>query len=58
MNDTVISEQLEVVAANTYRSTPAVNKPDDRARVVLDLKFPRDLTLFKQLKSRVVKKGV
>ena len=56
MNDTVISEQIEVIAVNTYRSTPEVNKSDDRARVVLDLQFPRDIALFKQLRSRVTKK--
>ena len=56
MNDTIIAEQLEIIAVNTYRSTPEVNKSDDRARVVLDLQLPRDLALLKQLRSRLTRK--
>ena len=48
---------IEVISINKYRSTPMVNQSDDRARVVLDLQFPRDLALLNKLKSQMVNKN-
>lgn len=46
-------DNIEIVTINTYRSNTQINLSDDRARVVLDLQFPRDLALFKKLKSQM-----
>ena len=46
-------DNIEVITINTYRSGTQVNQSNDRARIVLDLQFPRDLALFKKLKSQM-----
>jgi hypothetical protein len=39
-----------IASIDKYRSEPLVNMDYDRARVVLDLEFPRDLRLYHLLK--------
>jgi hypothetical protein len=46
-------DDIEVITVNTYRSDNNVNQSADRARVVLDLKFPKDIALFKKLRSQI-----
>lgn len=42
---------VEVTAIDKYRSDSLVNTDCDRARVVLDLKFPKHLKLYYELKK-------
>ena len=51
-------DNVEVMAINKYRSTSKVNENYDRARVVLDLQFPRDLALLQKLKSQLKSKEI
>ena len=43
----------KVVSVHKYRSNVNVNQDYNRARVILDLKFPEDLKLYNIIKSKI-----